>query len=214
MPDRIEHSIHIDAEPRVVFEALTTPDLVGRWLCHEAAVEPRVGGSFDMKWSTVDRGAPIRYEGSAEIVEFQPGKRLAFRVAPDDAPGPESIVDFRIDSSQRRHRRRRSPRPASPTTRPAASSATPTARGWLACLNVLRSLLEDEPGARLVPAPMHRDLPLPGQDPCGIAWDGSSLWLSDSGRGRIFRARSGDRPRPVARSSSRASPSGLAFDGE
>src|SRR2546429_546997 len=37
-------------------------------------------------------------------------------------------------------------------------------RGWGSCLNVLRSLLEDEPKARLAPALMHRDIPMPGHE--------------------------------------------------
>ena len=60
---------------------------------------------------------------------------------------------------------------------------------------------------------MHRDVPIPGQDPCGIAWDGVNLWVSDAGRGRIDRI---DPQRGTVRSSFvfEGEPSGLAWDGE
>ena len=212
MSNRIEQSIQIDAEPGVVFEALTTPELVRRWLCHEAEVEPRVGGRYEMHWSAVDRGAAIKYEGSGEILDFSPGKRLAFRLEPADAPGAESVVEFRIE-----------PRDGASEVTLVQSGFVEGIegsrvrdayrRGWTGCLRVLRSLLEDDPASRIAPSPMSRDIPTPGADPCGIAWDGSHVWTSDAGTGRIYRQD------PVTGRVGgsfvfEGEPSGLAFDGE
>ncbi len=46
-------SIEVDAPPPAVFEALTTPGILNRWLAKHATVELREGGAFDLGWGPV-----------------------------------------------------------------------------------------------------------------------------------------------------------------
>ena len=68
----IERTIRIDAAPEVIFEALTTPELVERWLCHEAAVEPRLGGRIV---ETAPDGTEHLW---GTVTAWEPPDRLAF----------------------------------------------------------------------------------------------------------------------------------------
>ena len=52
-----------------VWAALTVPEELVRWFPLQARVEPGVGGSITQSWNA-------EYEGSANILEWDPGKRL------------------------------------------------------------------------------------------------------------------------------------------
>jgi uncharacterized protein YndB with AHSA1/START domain len=46
-------SVDIDAPPAEVFRALTTPEVLNRWLAKGASVDLREGGAFDLGWGPV-----------------------------------------------------------------------------------------------------------------------------------------------------------------
>jgi len=187
LSDSITQTIRIDAEPGVVFEALTTADLLARWLCHEAEVEARVGGRYRLDWQATDAGTDVRDRGHGEITTIEPGARLEVRLDPSDVPGSTGAIAFELSAES-----------GATSVRLVQSgldkeTAPPFERAWRASLAALRSLLEDDPKDRLRNASMLREVTPPGDDPCGLDCAGGDLWLSDAGTGRIYRldARSG-----------------------
>ena len=207
MSDRIERTVHIEADAGVVFAALSSADLLSKWLCQEAQAEPRVGGKYELEWRGSDDGAVVHYHASAEVLEIEPSAHLRLELAPEDGPSAHSVIDFRVASNHGE-----TDLVVTQTGFGEGSDPNAYERGWVQCLRVLRSLLEDEPATRLVHAPLHRDLPTPAHDPCGIEWDCKSLWMSDAGSGRIYEIdpRTGDERGSIPFA---GEPSGLAFDG-
>ncbi|HET7078181.1 MAG TPA: SRPBCC domain-containing protein [Chloroflexia bacterium] len=68
----IRHTIEIDAPADVVFAKLVEPVELNRWIAHNAAVEPHVGGTFDLGWG----------EGiAATIREIDPPHKLVYSLA-------------------------------------------------------------------------------------------------------------------------------------
>ena len=61
-------SIHIDAEPALVFEYFTEPDALASWMGDRAVVDPRPGGEFTLHFG--DKCVEGRY------VELDPPRRL------------------------------------------------------------------------------------------------------------------------------------------
>ena len=67
----IRHEIEIDAPADVVFSKLVEPAELNRWIAYNAAVEPQVGGTFDLGWG----------EGLAsKILEIEPPGKLVLRL--------------------------------------------------------------------------------------------------------------------------------------
>jgi len=203
LSNTIERTVSIDSEPGVVFDALTSPELLGKWLCHEAKIDGKVGGTCQFGWATNDIGAPVIYAGSAEVIEIDPGKLLRLRLV------GASASDISIEVS-----------PADGKTElhlihegfENAQAHDTYSRGWTASLTALCSLIEDDPEERSRSAIMERTIPLPGHDPCVLTWQDGALWVSDSGGG-ISRVN----PRTGTVETSfefEGEPSGLAFDGE
>jgi uncharacterized protein YndB with AHSA1/START domain len=65
----IRHEIEIDAPADVVFSKLVEPAELNRWIAYNAAVEPQVGGTFDLGWG----------EGmTSEILEIEPHTKLVY----------------------------------------------------------------------------------------------------------------------------------------
>ncbi|MEA2573061.1 MAG: hypothetical protein QOH93_359 [Chloroflexia bacterium] len=65
----IHHEIEIDAPADVVFSKLVEPSELNRWIAHNAAVEPQVGGTLDLGWG----------EGFAStILEIEPPNKLVY----------------------------------------------------------------------------------------------------------------------------------------
>lgn len=79
----IERSVHIDADPLVVYEVVSTPEHIANWYVDEAVYEPAPGGSGHLAFG----GAGGRREVPITVVEAVPGVRFSFRwMAP---PAPE-----------------------------------------------------------------------------------------------------------------------------
>lgn len=65
----IRHEIEIDAPAEVVFSKLVEPAELNRWIAYNAAVEPQVGGTFDLGWG----------EGfTSKILEIEPPNKLVY----------------------------------------------------------------------------------------------------------------------------------------
>ncbi len=64
----IHMSIEIDAPPEKVFQALTDPEQLDRWMSTAAAIEPDTGGAYSYGWESG--------EGPTRIVELIPNRLL------------------------------------------------------------------------------------------------------------------------------------------
>jgi len=88
----IERTIVIDAEPDVVWRALTEARELMRWFPPHAEVQPGVGGTIDLTWDPAEATTPCR------VIEWEPGQhlRMSWRDEPDgEHPLP---VDIRLES--------------------------------------------------------------------------------------------------------------------
>lgn len=83
MKGDIQHQITIDAPASRVFEVLTDPQEVNRWIATNAAITPEVDGDYDLGW-----GVP-----AAKIVELEPNKKLSHV---HQYPGPNGMHDMVI----------------------------------------------------------------------------------------------------------------------
>ena len=79
MAELVEREIRIDAPPPVVFEYLTDPAKMVRWMGTEAVLEPWPGGRYCVNVSGRDR---VR----GEVLEIIPERRLVVSWGWEDAP--------------------------------------------------------------------------------------------------------------------------------
>src|SRR5438067_1352737 len=90
----VQREIRIDAAPSTVFEFLTDPAKMVRWMGTEAVLDPRPGGDYG-----VDINGHERVSG--EVIEIIPDRRLVFTWGWEDkalpvAPG-ESTVEISLE---------------------------------------------------------------------------------------------------------------------
>jgi uncharacterized protein YndB with AHSA1/START domain len=81
---RVDREIAIDAPLKNVWRAVSEARALKNWFPLEARVTPGVGGKIFLSWGP-------EYEGEAEIIAWDPGKRLAWRE-------PTALVDFTLES--------------------------------------------------------------------------------------------------------------------
>ncbi len=77
---RVDREIAIDAPLKSVWRAVSEARALKNWFPLEARVTPGVGGKIFLSWGP-------EYEGEAEIIAWDPGKRLTWRE-------PTAVVDF------------------------------------------------------------------------------------------------------------------------
>jgi uncharacterized protein YndB with AHSA1/START domain len=90
----VHREIRIDAAPSIVFEFLTDPAKMVRWMGTEAVLDPRPGGDYGVNITGRERV-------SGQVVEIVPGRRLVFTWGWKDgalpvAPG-ESTVEISLE---------------------------------------------------------------------------------------------------------------------
>ena len=87
-PRSIKLFVSITAKPEDVFVALTDAKKIARWSGQKGKVAPKVGGKFEM------------FDGwvKGTVLEFKPGKLLAYTWVPDDWPegAEESVVKYTL----------------------------------------------------------------------------------------------------------------------
>lgn len=71
-PPVVDQALAIDAPPAAVWEMLTVPSQLNRWISRDAHVELTVGGRYSYGW---DENAPHGY-GPLRIVALEPPRRL------------------------------------------------------------------------------------------------------------------------------------------
>ena len=70
----IRHKIEIDAPADVVFSKLVDPAELNRWIAYNAAVDPQVGGTFDLGWGGGE-------EYTSKILEIDPPNKFVYGFA-------------------------------------------------------------------------------------------------------------------------------------
>jgi uncharacterized protein YndB with AHSA1/START domain len=93
-PEVVDREIRIDAAPSAVFEFLTDPAKMVRWMGTEAVLDPRPGGDYAVNINGHERV-------SGEVIEIVPDRRLVFTWGWEDealpvAPG-ESTVEITLE---------------------------------------------------------------------------------------------------------------------
>jgi uncharacterized protein YndB with AHSA1/START domain len=83
---RIESRVEIGAPPATVFPWLVDPDRLARWIGGFIGSEPIGSGEVRVGSRSHDtiEAEGRRFEVETEIVELQPGKRVAFRITSPD----------------------------------------------------------------------------------------------------------------------------------
>lgn len=66
----MSHQYYIEAASQKVFDALTTPEVLVKWLANHAELTPRTGGRYVLRWTD----GPTH---TGEILEFESGKSIA-----------------------------------------------------------------------------------------------------------------------------------------
>jgi uncharacterized protein YndB with AHSA1/START domain len=91
-----ERTIHLDADPKTVWEAITDPEVLPRWFPMEAEVKPGEGGEIMLGW-----GPEMR--GTVPILVWEPGRHLrtgwqaAFPVD-DEQQAKQMVVDWYLEA--------------------------------------------------------------------------------------------------------------------
>ncbi len=90
----VQREIRIDAAPSTVFEFLTDPAKMVRWMGIQAVLDPRPGGDYAVNINGHERV-------SGEVIEIVPDRRLVFTWGWEDealpvAPG-ESTVEISLE---------------------------------------------------------------------------------------------------------------------
>ncbi len=67
----VEISVHIDAQPEVVFPYFTDPRRYVLWMGSEASLDPRPGGTYRVRMND-------NVEAAGEFIEMDPPRRLVF----------------------------------------------------------------------------------------------------------------------------------------
>ena len=75
----IEHEIHIDASPEIVFDVVSSPKHLAKWFPDEAELDPSPGGQgvFTFRTPGGDHVAPVT------VVDAQPYSLFSFRWSQD-----------------------------------------------------------------------------------------------------------------------------------
>ena len=80
----VAHTVHIDAEPELVWRYWTDPGRLCRWWASSARLDPRPGGEYH-----ADLGGGAVMVG--EFVELVPYRRLVFRFGWEGAAGGDPV---------------------------------------------------------------------------------------------------------------------------
>ncbi|HET9581499.1 MAG TPA: SRPBCC domain-containing protein [Gemmatimonadota bacterium] len=92
----VEASIEIDAEPEVVWNALTDARELERWFPLEARVEPGEGGSVFMSWKN-------EYAGESRITVWEPGRHLQITWGfSEDEKAITQYTDYHLEGAKGR----------------------------------------------------------------------------------------------------------------
>ena len=85
----VDQEYFIQASPTRVFEAISEPAQLVRWMASEATLAPRKGGAYSFRWR-----AGYHHEGT--VLEFVRGKRLTLAWPYHDGAKLLGVTRFRL----------------------------------------------------------------------------------------------------------------------
>jgi uncharacterized protein YndB with AHSA1/START domain len=85
----IRHETEIDAPLARVFEVLTTPDELNRWIATHAKVQPEKDGDYNLGW--MYEGADM---GASKIIDIEPNHQLVLGLPPDPMSQKATVVTW------------------------------------------------------------------------------------------------------------------------
>ena len=85
----VKRTIHLDAEPTEVWEALTDESLLSEWLALEVELDPREGGELVCRFEDGE-------ERRGQVALVEEAERLAFHWRREE--GGESWVEWHLDA--------------------------------------------------------------------------------------------------------------------
>ena len=78
MPQKIEHSILIDAQPSTVWEHLTIPDLIVKWMA-EPEMQLEISTDWKVGKSIIIKGIHYaKFENKGLVLQFEPARLLQY----------------------------------------------------------------------------------------------------------------------------------------
>ena len=96
MSSKIRKTIVIDAQPEVVFQALTDEKELTWWFPSKAILQARVGGAWEFKNQRQNAGEKHTMRG--KILEIIPGKKLSYTWKVSEyQDNPESVVMWMLE---------------------------------------------------------------------------------------------------------------------
>lgn len=88
--DAPDAAIDLDADPDLVWDALTDPGGVEAWLGADSHLAPTEGAELDV--ADIETATPRR----GRVDHLEPHRRLTFTWWPEDPIGPATTVDIRL----------------------------------------------------------------------------------------------------------------------
>jgi uncharacterized protein YndB with AHSA1/START domain len=85
----IHHETEIDAPASSVFQVLTSPDELNRWIATHAKVEPEKGGAYNLGW--MYDGEDL---GASKILDIVPNQRLTLDLPPDPYSQKPTVITW------------------------------------------------------------------------------------------------------------------------
>lgn len=90
----IRHETEIDASASRVFEVLTNPDQINRWIATDAKVSLEVGGDYNYGW--LYEGTDV---GAAKIIDLIPDRRIAAQTPDFGEEYPPSVMTWELEEN-------------------------------------------------------------------------------------------------------------------
>jgi uncharacterized protein YndB with AHSA1/START domain len=85
----IRHETEVDAPAARVFEVLTNPDELNRWIATNAKVQPEKDGEYNLGW--MYEGTDF---GASKIIDIQPNQQIVLDLGPDPTSGKPTVVSW------------------------------------------------------------------------------------------------------------------------
>lgn len=94
MRGNIRHETEIDAPASRVFDVLTNPDEINRWIATDAKVSLELGGEYNYGW--LYEGTDV---GAAKIIDLIPDRRISAQTPDFGEEYPPSVITWELEEN-------------------------------------------------------------------------------------------------------------------
>jgi uncharacterized protein YndB with AHSA1/START domain len=91
MRGMIRHETEIDAPVERVYEVLTNPDELNRWIATQAKVQTEKDGDYNLGWFYEGQDM-----GSSKILDIEPNHKIVLGLAPDPVTQKPTVVTWEM----------------------------------------------------------------------------------------------------------------------